>query len=67
MTPEPWREQLARAESDRARAETKLNHAMRHLAEVQADQITRDQRFREALLRSVAALLEGLRESPPEG
>ena len=64
MTPE-WREELAKAEAERARAETKLDNALRHLAEVQADQIERDRRFREALMRSIMALLEGLRDSPP--
>lgn len=50
-----WSEELTRIEMKRAEAETKLDNALRHLAEVQANQIERDNRF--------AALLEGLRES----
>ena len=64
-TPE-WHDELARAEAERASAETKLDNALRHLAEVQAGQIERDRGFREALLRSIMTLLEGLREPPPK-
>src|SRR5215467_4827667 len=50
MTPE-WQNELARVETERAQAETRLNNALLHLAEVQASQMERDRRFREALLR----------------
>ena len=65
MTPE-WREELARAEAERFRAETKLDNALRHLAEVQADQIERDRRFRDALPEAMVNMderLTKLRES----
>ena len=66
MTPE-WKDELAKVEVERKQAETRLDNAMRHLAEVQADQIERDTRFRDALLRSISALMEGLREAPKNG
>ena len=66
MTPE-WEQKLARVEVERKEAELKLDNAMRRLAEVHANQIDRDRKLGEGLLRAIAALLEGLKETPKNG